>query len=218
VSAAGRGPRRGGPDDCFPTPAWVVDRLLDVWAPRPGTLLEPAAGDGALIAAVNAKLGARQWLAVECRATAASACRAAGAVPVVTDFLTWEPPAGTTDDVSAVITNPPFSLCEEFIRHADEICPAADLVFLVRLGFLASAQRVTLWRDVGVPDVNVLPNRPSFTGDSRTDSSDYAWIVIPAVNVDRPVGAFRVLATTATGIRRPARPKPARPRAAKRAA
>jgi hypothetical protein len=204
VSATGRGPRRGGPDDCYPTPAWVVDRLLEAWAPRPGTLLEPAAGDGALIAAVNAKLGDRDWLAVECRATAAQACRAAGANPVVADFLTWEP-GDLTDQVSAVITNPPFSRAEEFIRHADEICPTADLVFLVRLGFLASSGRLALWQDVGMPDVYVLPNRPSFTGDGATDASDYAWIVVPATDIDRHVGTFRVLAETPAAVRRPGR-------------
>jgi len=205
MSATGRGPRRGGPDDCFPTPAWVVDRLLEAWAPRPGTLLEPAAGDGALIAAVNAKIGDRDWLAVECRATAVSALRSVGAATLIADFLTWEPKADGVDDVSAVITNPPFSRVEEFIRHADEICPAADLAFLVRLGFLASKARLALWTDVGMPDVYVLPNRPSFTGDGSTDASDYAWIVIPATDVDRHVGTFRVLAETPAAVRRPAR-------------
>jgi hypothetical protein len=197
----------------------VVDRLLEAWAPRPGTLLEPAAGDGALIAAVNAKLGPRDWLAVESRATTATACQAAGAYPVITDFLTWEPPAGTTDAVSTVITNPPFSLCEEFIRHADEICPAADLVFLVRLGFLSSQERVALWQEVGIPDVYVLPNRPSFTGNGKTDSSDYAWLTFPAVDIDRTHGAFRVLAETPKAVRRPSSKAPRRPgRTTRRAA
>jgi hypothetical protein len=204
MSATGRGPRRGGPDDWFRTPAWVVDRLLEVWQPQPGTLLEPAAGDGALIAAVNARLGRRDWLAVECRATAAVACRAAGADPVITDFLTWEPPADTADGVSAVITNPPFSSCEAFIRHADELCPDADLVWLVRLGFLASEGRLALWNDVGVPDVYVLPNRPSFTENGKTDSSDYAWLVLPAGGC-REQGLFRILSATPATARRPAR-------------
>lgn len=211
MTATGRGPRRGGPDDFFRTPPWVIDRLMEVWGPRSGLLLEPAAGDGALITAVKKWYPDQGWLAVECRATAATACRAAGADPIITDFLTWEPAPAVAETVSAVITNPPFSLCEEFIRHADEVCPSADLVFLIRLGFLASEGRVALWQDVGAPDVNVLPNRPSFTEDGATDSSDYAWIVLPGDDC-RTEGAFRVLAVTPLAERRSVKPRSAKPR------
>lgn len=195
MSATGRGPRLGGPDDFYVTPSWCVDRLLDVWTPpSAGNFCEPAAGDGAIIKAVNKRLGKRDWLAIECRATAAQAIREAGAEPVIADFLTWQP--ASTDQTAAVswlITNPPYSLCEQFIRRAHQLFTYAPLVFLVRLGFLASEQRLALWRDVGTPDVFVLPNRPSFTGNG-TDSADYAWIVIG--NAPGGFGKFRVLNTT----------------------
>jgi hypothetical protein len=72
-------------------------------------------------------------------------------------------------------------------------------VFLLRLGFLASSSRLPLWRDIGAPDVNVLPNRPSFTGNG-TDSADYAWYVFPPEK--RAAGVLRTLADTPAGQRR----------------
>lgn len=203
MSSTGRGPRLGGPDDFYVTPTWAVSRLLDRWTPRKGWLLEPAAGTGAIIQAVNARLGDQTWMAVECRATAAPECQAAGANPVIADFLTWEPEPHATTAVTTVITNPPFALCEEFIRRADQVFPDADIVFLVRLGFLASEGRVKLWRDVGCPDVFVLPNRPSFVESGATDSADYCWIRIPALH--QASGTFQVLDSTPKEMRRPAK-------------
>jgi len=88
------------------------------------------------------------------------------------DFLAILP--GTFRELEgalAVVTNPPYSLAEEFARGARVLCPRAELLFLLRIAFLASAQRLALWRDIGAPDVYVLPNRPSFTGNG-TDSAD----------------------------------------------
>jgi hypothetical protein len=100
--------------------------------------------------------------------------------------------------LSAVITNPPYSQAEEFIRHSQATWPCADLVFLLRLGFLASAARLKLWEAIGTPDVWVLPNRPSFTGHG-TDSADYAWYHWPSEA--RNEGDLRVLADTPKGER-----------------
>lgn len=199
MSSTGRGPRLGGPDDFYVTPSWVVDRLLDVWTPPPGTLLEPAAGDGAIIRAINARIGAQNlWVAVECRATAAPKIQGAYATAIA-DFLTWEPAPHLVTQVTAVITNPPFKDAEAFVRRASDMFPEAALAFLVRLGFLASEERISLWRDLGAPDVFVLPNRPSFTPNGATDSSDYAWIVLPPE--PRDFGVVRVLASTSPEVR-----------------
>jgi len=190
VSATGRGPRLGGPDDFYVTPSWCVRRLLEALdEPPQGPFLEPAAGDGAIIKAV----GGSDWTAVECRAVAKRDLFAAGAGVVhIDDFLTWEPPPGLV--IETIITNPPFALCEEFIRRAGELFPDATAYWLVRLGFLASEKRTRLWKDIGAPNVYVLPNRPSFTPDGKTDSADYCWIEIRPEYYDD--GVFRVLAPT----------------------
>ena len=74
------------------------------------------------------------------------------------------------------MTNPPYSMAEDFIRQSRLLYPNASIVMLLRLSFLASASREELYLDFEIPDVYVLPNRPSFVGKG-TDSCDYAWYV-----------------------------------------
>jgi hypothetical protein len=201
VSVAGHSPRGGEGVDNFPTPSWCIDRLLEAWTPRAGWIMEPAAGDGAIIAAARRRLPLQGWAALDIRDCGAEQ-RAAGATNVYTaDFLRWDGDQDITSRITTVWTNPPFALAEQFIRRADSLFPDADLCFLVRLGFLATEKRSKLWWDLGAPDVYVLPNRPSFTPDGGTDSSDYAWIVLPGDEA-RAEGKFCVLATTPKEQRR----------------
>jgi hypothetical protein len=75
-----------------------------------------------------------------------------------------------------IITNPPFTLAEEFVRKSRQ--EAAYVVMLLRLSFLASKRRHG-WLSYDMPDVYVLPQRPSFVrnakGHAGVDSSEYAW-------------------------------------------
>ena len=185
-----RHPKRDGDPDVFETPAWCVHRLLDVWRPRPGIWLEPAVGDGAVISAIRERtpVDDGRWISYDVRTVNAIA-----EFHAQCDFLAVDVDAPYSKDLTAVVTNPPYSLAEEFIRHSRALCPHADLVFLLRLAFLASAKRLPLWEDVGIPDVCVLPNRPSFTGGG-TDSADYAWFVWPREK--RAHGTVGVLAKT----------------------
>lgn len=71
-----------------------------------------------------------------------------------------------------VLTNPPFSLAQEFVTHA---LPRYKHVFmLLRLNFLGSQKRKEWW-ETHVPDaLIVLSERPDFTGDGG-DACEYAW-------------------------------------------
>ena len=169
MSSTNRGAERRI-DDAYMTPPWCVRRLLEVWRPRPGLKVEPAAGAGSIVRAI----GGDDWLTYDVQPVPAGAAQLPGAHTTV-DFLEFAAHHCDTN-VFSVITNPPYSLAEEFIRACSEAYPDAELAFLLRLGFLASARRLGLWRDVGTPSVYVLPNRPSFTGKG-TDSADYAWFV-----------------------------------------
>jgi len=91
------------------------------------------------------------------------------------DFLKLD---GRDPRVYNVITNPPYSLAEGFVRHSRKLYPMADLYFLLRMAFLASEKREGLYQDLGTPDLYVLPNRPDFTGEGG-DSADYAWFHWP---------------------------------------
>ena len=178
MSSTNRGAERRT-DDAYETPEWCVHRLLEVWEPPSGRYLEPAVGRGNILRACN--FHPDRWVWFDIRAEVVDNPR---------DFLgVNEVPPGIT----ACITNPPYCLAEEFIRHSRKLCPAADLAFLLRVAFLASASRLPLWRDVGTPDLYVLPNRPSFTGHG-TDSADYAWFIWPPEKRER--GLVGILAET----------------------
>jgi hypothetical protein len=177
MSATGRSDVRRA-DDFYQTPAWCVRRLMEAVEFPVGYWLEPAAGDGAIIRACNQVLTERSekadWHASELRVEARPALSALvdpTQVFVGTDFL-----SGVFDgcEWDVAITNPPYSLALAFIQA---MLPLADHVaVLVRLNFLASARRAGFFR-TEMPDVYVLPNRPSFTEDGRTDATEYCWAV-----------------------------------------
>lgn len=183
--------KRTGSADFYPTPAWCVDRLLDVVQLPSGRWLEPAVGDGAIIRAVDRHypMGLIRWTAVDIRDVSYP-----GAIHG--DFLdidiTPEPPtymSGRYYDV--VITNPPYNQALDFIKKSMTL--GCFVVMLLRIDFLASAHRASFFAK-NMPNVCVLPNRPSFTGRG-TDATEYAWFVWDAVGCSR-FGKITVLPLT----------------------
>lgn len=75
--------------------------------------------------------------------------------------------------VDLIITNPPFSLALQFLEKS--LSEAPTVVYLLRLRFLASVKRGAWWHMHPPTHQFVLSKRPSFTGDGRNDSADYAW-------------------------------------------
>jgi len=71
------------------------------------------------------------------------------------------------------ITNPPFYLAEPILRRAMQ--HSRHVLLLLRLNFLGSERRHEFLRTHMPDDIYVLPNRPSFRGDNKTDSIEYAW-------------------------------------------
>jgi hypothetical protein len=179
MSSTNRGSERS-PADFYPTPGWCVERLLEHpafrrevrmedWSRRP-LWLEPGAGEGAIILAVNQALlgGAPLWTAVDIRPEVKPSldrlCEAALLRDIVRDGL----PAGPWD---LVIGNPPFREAQAFIEKSLMVCDS--VVFLLRLAYLSSGKRAPFMR-ANPPDVYVLPDRPSFNGVG-VDSADYGW-------------------------------------------
>jgi hypothetical protein len=140
--------------DFYSTPTWATHAIRDQLQPflPVGRWLEPACGDLALVKA----FGPGNWTAYDIRGK-----------PSV-DFL--ETPVAMAYDL--LITNPPFSLWQAFAEHGLKV--AKEVVLLGRLNLLASKKRWAFWHRQPLPDVYVLPNRPSFTGNG-TDATEYAW-------------------------------------------
>jgi hypothetical protein len=101
-----------------------------------------------------------------------------------------------------VIMNPPYLAAMDFVKAAlrwvrttkvkatGEV-KYATVAALLRLPWLASKGRVGFHQS-NPSAIWVLPDRPSFTGNNKVDSTDYAWFVWskdPAI----PPGTWRIL-------------------------
>lgn len=201
MSSTNRSAVRNG-NDFYPTPAWCVDRLLEAVDLPGGRWLEPAAGRGAIVAAVNARRADVSWRVVEAFAEPTDRdtyqrLGVAAADITTADFLAA--PCGPMDEpVDVVITNPPFNRAIEFVTQAMTYRPCV-IAMLLRLNFLGTEGRSVFMR-THAPDVYVLPNRPSFSRQG-TDSIEYAWFVWSGARARR-TGRVQVLDVTPPAARR----------------
>lgn len=140
----------------------LMDRYLDLFTEA--DCLDPCVGDGVIPATIDA---CYRSPALRPRWTVCDIDPAWAVDPV--DYLDSDVP---DHPYSIAIFNPPFSRAVDFVRLARLHC---DHVFcLQRLNWISSQQRHPFF--VGdMPDIEVLPNRPSFRPDGKTDSQEYAW-------------------------------------------
>jgi hypothetical protein len=114
VSATNRGERGGGEHDFFPTPSWCTRRLIEQVSLPGGRWLEPGAGDGAIVRAVNRK--DVLWTAVELREEARPHLlrSVTNGEVVITDFLR-DYRSDRPFDVAC--GNPPFGAGDRLARE-----------------------------------------------------------------------------------------------------
>jgi hypothetical protein len=200
VSATNRGAKRK-PGDFYETHAWCVERFTEALRLPGGRWLEPAAGRGAIVRAVNRPDVV--WDAVELSQENWQRIEGVTGVTVHGDFLqvAEQMKALVVEPYEVVMTNPPYSLAQEFIEACFPL--ARHVVMLLRINFLASEARAGFMRAFP-PDIYVLPNRPDFTGGGG-DSTEYAWF---HWDMERPRsesdgGRVFVLNTTPLRVRKP---------------
>lgn len=140
--------------DFYPTPAWCYESIDFDWS-KFTTAYEPCEGDGRITKFLNQ----RGVLAT------GNDVQALGGVDFLTDHKR---------EAELILTNPPFSLAEMFIRKALREAPA--VMMLLRLNFLGSQARHKFWCLNPPTGLIVLSKRPSFTGFG-TDSTEYAWFI-----------------------------------------
>lgn len=155
MSATGRGAKRRE-RDFYPTPAWCTRAILPKLVGLHGaSVLEPCKGDGAIMRELEKYTDNIDW----------------AEIALGRDFFKW-----TFDRrYDFVVTNPPYSLAMEFISRSLSLSDC--VVMLLPLSFLASTKRRNWWMTHGLTALWVLSKRPSFTGDGKTDATDYAWFV-----------------------------------------
>lgn len=146
---------------------------------HPGTVIDPAAGEGNLLLAARCAGLPQTYPFVGYELDHERALNLRARLPWVQvfeqDYLTsrvMAPP-------SLFISNPPYSHAQEFVSKmlADAGRDTITAV-LLRLNFLGARKRHTWWKhDIPRPLIRVLSARPSFTGDGKTDATEYAWFI-----------------------------------------
>jgi hypothetical protein len=161
-----------------------------------GKWLEPAAGNGAIIKAINRS--DIEWTAWELREAERTALEAL--LPPerlhIGDFVVAHQQGALDGKRFAVaITNPPYRLSTQFLEAC--LARAEVVVLLVSLAYLASQARQP-FMSTNTPDVYVLPNRPTFV-NGASDHAEYGWMVWRQAS--RTTGQLRILGLTSEAER-----------------
>jgi hypothetical protein len=157
-------------DDLYETPPEAVRALLGVETFPSGAIWEPACGPGAI----------------------ARVLRAAGHEVWATDLVDYDSPdqdqhgidflmehGSAPYFIGSIITNPPFKLATEFVRHALLLCPRVYM--LLRLAFLESERRTSILDSGWLRRVHVfrkrLPmmHRAGWDGPRASSAIAFAW-------------------------------------------
>lgn len=159
-------------DDFYATPAWCT-RSIFPWLARSERMLDPCAGTGAILKVATEFWGSRCF-GIEINHVSCVFARQLLSLDVRhADALDPQ----TFWGECAVVTNPPYSLAMPFVERALANAHGAhEVAMLLRLNWLAGQKRAAFHR-AHPCDVYVLPKRPSFTPDGRTDATEYAWMV-----------------------------------------
>lgn len=162
MSSTARGANRENLDSY---PAWAVDLLLDALAPHfawtRAQVLEPAAGDGAIVR----RLLVRGVPTTHIAATEIDPARAEMVRAIIPDVRCADYLFAPVTDVGSfdlIVTNPPFALAADFARVA--LGMAGDrgtVALLLRLNWLGSQERAAFHR-AHPSDILLLPKRPEF--------------------------------------------------------
>lgn len=152
------------PFDTYETPGWAVKCLFDLIPVRKDwTYIEPCRASGRFY---NELPIGSAW----------------GEIREGIDYLTTK-----YDRVDCMVTNPPYSLAQEFVEKAHE--DADVIIMLLRLGFLESMRREEFWKQYPLDHLITLSKRPSFTEDGKTDGAGYAffiWDPKKKLNLEKP--------------------------------
>ena len=163
------------PSDYYETPFSMTAKILPEidWAGI-HTVLEPAAGNGAILKVLhNSHPACRRQI------DGFDLCPPEGSGVIPGDFLGFE---GHAD---LVITNPPFSRSHEFILKAKEVANRY-IVFLLPLSYLHGQRRFEeIWQDDRFPlaRVHVFVRYPMLGDPLRTDGkyrtgmTVFAWYI-----------------------------------------
>lgn len=143
--------------DFYPTPLYSLNPLLErVDLSGIKSFLEPCRGDSRIFDLIDCK--EKYWAEIR----------------EGVDYLST-----TFSNIDLIITNPPFSLSEEFIVKS--LSEAKTVCYLQRLNWLGSKKRKDFWNNNTPDKIFVLSKRPQFKKElglgGGSDSTEYAWFI-----------------------------------------
>lgn len=156
------------PADFYPTQAEATQGLLNTNPPPPGARLwECACGEGH----ISRVLEANGFL------VASTDLRYTGYGMAGVDFLKTLPDLSTPID--GIVTNPPFSLAEAFIRHALDVLEVDYLALLLKANYFHTQGRVALKERYPPTGIHPVTWRIPFLKKERGNSPlmDCTWYV-----------------------------------------
>lgn len=148
---------RSASGDVYETPYSMTQALLSRER-FPGVVLEPAAGPGAIVRVLQANYYDVHSYDIE------------------TDFLTED------RRFPSIITNPPYSLADEFVAKAQELRPR-KFAMLLRTNWLSGQARLRAGLFQGLAQVYIFSRMPDLRASIREDGKYptagivYAWLV-----------------------------------------
>jgi hypothetical protein len=165
--------------DQYETPAWVTLALIPHLPVLGGTVWEPAAGSGKMVAVL--RQAGFEVLGTD--------------VTAGTDFLCSSPQGG----VRAIITNPPYALAREFIEHALRFDAVRITAVLLRTDFDHAATRAHLFADCpAFAKKLVLTKRIRWIeGSTGSPSFNHAWFMWDGAHRGPPKLAYEPPSNTA---------------------
>ena len=191
-----KGSRPREVQDGYPTPHLYVRQIVkqlisEGFITAETKVLDPAAGDGRVIRWIRREVGKEvETHACEIRKIHMARLEEVCNAVYLGDFLKYT----TLPQYDLIITNPPYSCAEEYIRKSVTLLrKRGQLVLLLRLGFLAGQQRnEDLWRRYSYSGLYICTSRPSFVAGGN-DSTEYGWVRFPRpgqekkeLTLDRP--------------------------------
>jgi len=169
--------------DYYPTPAWVTEALLESDVPPPvGLIIEPAAGDGAILRVLVAAKRYKQLQAIELREEERGHLIATGADVLIDDWLRASRDLDWMTSVVdkqrfSVVTNPPFSIAIPFATACLSVgaCYVALLLPVTCLAG-AAASWGPFWAAHPPTALRLVRRRPRFNGNG-TDRVGVFWAI-----------------------------------------
>jgi hypothetical protein len=157
-------------NDLYETPECATRALLAVETLPSGAIWEPACGPGAIVRVLRAA-GHEVW------STDLVDYGSPDQDQAGIDFLMES--GSTPYFIGSIVTNPPFKLADQFVRHALLLCPRVYM--LLRLAFLESERRSAILESGWLRRVYVfrkrLPmmHRAGWDGPRASSALAFAW-------------------------------------------